>query len=461
MIEACDRPIMFELTQTADLSRWQGETGDPIWRGFVGDVRRFVGAPDAIAPSAAPAPAMQKTRPSLAVLPFVNRSGLGEDDLFVETLAEDLSAALSANRWIRVVAASATAMYRAGARDLRQIGRDLGARYLLEGSLRRAGEMARVTAQVVAAESGDILWSQRFDRPVADLASLQEELAEEIAAHTRMQVEHAETEHAFQNAGDVSAWDALVRNYARATHGTQAARAAAVADAKRAVERDPNDASAWSSLASWQAHLLHFGGREDPELAQEIAHNVARARVLDPNNAEVLGGAATALAWLRRPLEALPMAERSISINPNESARLVLGSILARLGRSDAAIAEFDVIERLNPNSLFAHLSLKWRSMAHLQAGRLEPALEAAERSLHLVPNSESLIQIALCLAKAGQDERAREILRRLPEAEPGFSRGMLEHILRDLYCGSSAVDDYAAVVGKLWDEAVTGDALA
>src|SRR6516165_3648450 len=126
-IEPCDRPVMFELTQTADLCRWTGDAKDPAWRAFLADVRRFVEARAAIQPAVPPpsaptAPLPHSGRPLVAVLPFINRSSLQEDDLFADGMAEDLTAALSASPWMEVVAASATAAYRAGARDLRQIG---------------------------------------------------------------------------------------------------------------------------------------------------------------------------------------------------------------------------------------------------------------------------------------------------------------------------------------------------
>jgi TolB-like protein len=458
-IEACDLPIMFELTQTADLSRWMGEAQDPAWRAFLADVRRFVEA-GAAPPPPAPrpltqedAPAPQSMRASLAVLPFVNRSGLAEDDVFADGLVEDLTAALSGSRWIQVVAASATAVYRNGARDLRRIGRDLGARYLLEGNVRRISEVLRVTAQLVVAESGGILWTQKFDRPRAEIAALEEELVAELAAHLRMQVERAEMEHALKKPGNGSAWEALLRSTAHAAYATRAVTEASVADAKRAVDLDPNNGVACAWLASYQGHLLHLGGGDDPELAQEIARNIARARALDPNNPEVLAGVAVALSWLRKVQEALPLAERAVSINPNEGMPLVLGSVLVRVGRSEEAIAQLDAVVRLSPNSTFAHLATRWRSIAYLQAGRIGEALAAADQALRVLPNGETLIQSMLCLAKSDDWDRARAALRHLRDMDPDISRAQIEHIVRDFYCGSQAADDYIAIVRTLWDE--------
>ena len=196
MIEACERPIMFELTQSAELSHWQGDDGDRVWKAFVADVRRLVeqdsGAVEL--PNAAPAApaAAPKKRgkhgdaPSLAVLPFANRSGASEDEVFAGGMVEDIIDALSQGVNLKVITSSATARYRTGALpDLHAMAHDLGVRYVMEGNVRRAGNVLRVTAQLVEAEGGAILWTQKFERPLSELADLQEDLAEGLTGSTR------------------------------------------------------------------------------------------------------------------------------------------------------------------------------------------------------------------------------------------------------------------------------------
>lgn len=169
-IEPCDRPIMFELTQTAELSHWQGDATDKAWRSFLSDVLRFVAKevpaaqklqaepPQSNVPHVGPGKAGEP--PSLAVLPFTNRSGLAEDEVFALGMVEDLIEALSQGVSIRVISSSATARFRHGAiPNLDGMARQLGVRYLLEGNLRRVGENVRVTAQLVEAESGAVLWT--------------------------------------------------------------------------------------------------------------------------------------------------------------------------------------------------------------------------------------------------------------------------------------------------------------
>jgi TolB-like protein len=441
-IEPCERPIMFELTQTADLSRWTGDAKDPAWRAFLSDVRRFVEAmaasqPVSPRPSAQAAPQPASARPALAVLPFINRSGREEDDVFAEAMVEDLTAALSANHWIKVVAPSATSVYRKGARDLRQIGQDLAARYLLEGNVRRVGDDLRVTGQLVDAATGGILWTQKFDRPLAELAVLQEDLVREVAAHLRIRLERAER-----------------RPFSGLSNPTRSGWEVAVAELKRAVQLDPDDGPAYASLASAQGQLLHHEVGDDPKLAQEIVENIRRARALDPDDPDVLGTCAGALVGLGRVREALPLAEHAVALSPHHSGpRYVLASILARLGRSAEALAAMDAFESIAPNTVLAHRLLIWRSVAHLQAGRFDQALEAADRALRLVLGPDPLIQKMMCLAKSNRMDRAHDAVRQLRDTDPDMSGPLFEKLVRHIYGGADDVEDYVAIAHRLWDE--------
>jgi tetratricopeptide (TPR) repeat protein len=369
---------------------------------------------------------------------------------------EDLTAALSASHWMKVVAASVTAFYRTGARDLRQIGRHLGVRYLLEGNVRRVAEELRVTAQLVDAENGNILWTQKFGRPVAELSSLQEDLVAELAAHLRVQVELIESQHALKKPAD-SAWEALMRSHAYSSRATLSGWEAAVAEGKRVVQIDPNDGAAYAGLAGAQGRLLANRGGDDRELAQEIIDNVRRARALDPENPNVLCGIASALATLGKLQDARLLAERAVTLNPNWGrARLALGSVLIRLSLSDEALAELDAAERLDPNSSWFYYSLIWRAVAHLQAGRLDEAREAADRSVRILPAPEALIQSMLCFAKSNRWDSAYDDLRRLRETDPEVSWATLESLVRYFYCGSNAIDEHVATMRKIWDEAAS-----
>jgi TolB-like protein len=457
MIEPCERPIMFELTQTADLSHWAGETNDPAWRAFLADVRGFIaagaGRPAPLVSTAAVS-TPRSTRPSIAVLPFINRSGVKADDVFANGMAEDLTAALSGSRRMKVVASSATVTFRKGVRDLRKIGRDLGVRYLLEGNVRRVGEDLRVTAQLVEAETCDILWTQKFDRPLTELSALQEDLATEVVAHLGVQVERVEMEHALKKPGNITAWEAIVRADANVLRFTRAGTEAAVAEATRAVEIDPNYGAGYAALAAMQGRLLSYCADEDAELRCAITDNIRRARALDPSNPLVLCRIAGAYLALGQPREALPLAERAVAMNPNlEVLRMTLGEAFLFLGRWDDAISEMDAAERLAPNGFWLPTCSLWRSMAHLWAGRRDEALEAVDRSVRLMPANELLIQRVLCLANLRDLGGARDALARLRDADPAVSWPQIENFISRFYGGSDALDDHIAIMRELWDE--------
>jgi TolB-like protein len=462
--EACDLPIMFELTQTADLSHWTGEDTDPAWRTFLADVRRFVEAAAAPQPprppvsAAAAAPPTHGNRPSIAVLPFINRSGLQDDDIFADGMVGDLTAALSLSRRMKVVAASATAIYRKGARDLHQIGRELGVRYLMEGNVRRVGSDLRVSAQLVEAEDGDILWTRKFDRPLAELSGLQEDLVTEVAACLGVEVQRAEMEHALRKPGDITAWEAVLRAEASLSNRpTLSGAEAAIADARRAIEIDPDYVAAYAILAvALSVHRILRGG-EDAASAREVLAAVARARAFESNDPIALARIAVALHRLGKHQEALPIAEHAVALNPNlELPRLALGQILMQLGRWDEAITEYRAMERLAPNGIWSHGSYFLRSIAHFYAGRYEQALEAVDQSLRLRPSAPTQAHRIFCLARLGRWEEARDAVRVFCDANAKMPFPVVEKLVRNaLYMGMEPthVEECVATVRKLWAE--------
>jgi TolB-like protein len=447
--------------QTADLAHWQGNSRDPAWAAFLTDVRRFAGtkvAPAPVVPSGdSPTRPSHGKRPSIAVLPFINRSGLAEDEIFADGMVEDLTAALSVSRSMKVIAASATAIYRAGARDLRQIGRDLGVRYLLEGNLRRVGAYLRVTAQLVEAEDGDISWSQKFDRPLAELAALQENLVSEVAAHLGGQIERAEIENALRKPGDISAWEAVLRAGAHLARSSLTSAADAIAEARRAIEIDPGYDLAHATLAVAQGLLYVMRADDDQSLVQAVLASVARAQSLDSSDALALARIAAALTFIGRAEDALPFGERGVALNPNlEGTRMALGDALIGLGRWDEALAQYEVTEQFAPTGYWARQGLFLRARAQFCAGRLTEALDLANRSLKLDYGIPSQIIKAACLANLNSPE-ARQAVRHLRTMSPDLSFDRVDWMIRRNICEQAPLDQLAGIASRLrelWDEA-------
>jgi TolB-like protein len=458
-IGPCDLPIMFELTQTADLSHWHGQRSDPTWQSFLKDIRRFVEAP--AEPERAPLPMkpsqVRGRSASIAVLPFLNRGGLEEDDLVADGMVDDLTAALSVSRKMRVIASSATANYRTGARDLRQIGQDLGVRYLLEGNLRRVGASLRVSAQLVEAEEGNILWTQKFDRPLEELAELQEELVTEVAAILGVEVQRAEMEHALRKPDDISAWEAVLRAEAHIARNTLAGLEAAVVEARRAVEIDPEYDLAHATFALASALNVIWRGPGHDDLRAEVMAAIARARSFDSSDPIVMARIATASLAVAPPLEALPFAERAVSLNPNlEIPHIALGNVLGRLGRMDEAIGEFEAADRLAPNGVWQHGPSFMRALVHFRSGDVARSLELTEQTLRLRIFLPAQIHRAICFARLGRRDEARIAVRLLREANSQLTCDGAEILLRE-FCAYGAGDEQMMILRELWEEGAQG----
>ncbi|MEO8467650.1 MAG: TIR domain-containing protein [Gammaproteobacteria bacterium] len=464
MIEPCERPIMFELTQTADLSRWSGDASDRTWQGFLADVRQFVGAggtapnpqtsPHVPAAAIAGPPRSKDHRPSLAILPFTNRSGERADDVFSDGMVEDLISALSLSGGLKVIAQSATAVYRKNVSDLRSIGQELGVRYLLEGNVRRVGANLRVTVQLVEAETGAIVWAQKFDRPLTELADLQEQLVIDVAGHLGVQVERIEMEAALKKPGDLTAWEAVMRALAGFAKLTPDSMRAGIAEARKAVAIAPDYALGHAALAHELAGLFStFDGGRDQALAREARTHAERALALDTDDPNVLTYAALALGWCGSWREALRYAQRAVDLNPNiAQCRTHLALVCIRFNRPDDAITHLDAVAMLAPRGYQAYLSIGYAGVAHFQAGRYEQALQLVEQALLMNPDFiYSLKDKAVICEKLGLHEEARDAVRRLRKVDRSTTLEQIEAANTLGFISPETAVDMNATLRKVW----------
>ncbi len=462
MIEACERPIMFELTQTAELSHWSGDAGDPAWRAFHSDVRRFVtaaqskpaSAPITQEPLAEPSPQKRGTKPSLAIMPFTNRSGLREDDVFADGMVEDLVSVLSLSRTARIIAASATRAFRNQAADLRLIGQELNARYILEGNVRRVGETLRVTAQIVEAETSAILWTDKYDRPLSELALLQEELITEVAAQIGAQVFRIEMERALRKPIDLTAWEAVMRSFSAYGRLGPATIPTAVAEARRAIQIAPDYAVAYGCLSLGLATQYIWSFLTDERAKHEAQAQADRALELGEHDQNVQWTVAWALTCIGQVQAALVYASQAVETNPNNvNARYAYAQALIADNRPDEALVQLDAADRLAPKGFILNLSLANRGMSHLMAGRTDLAMETYDRSLQINPNFIGSLQGKMCLlAKAGRMAEASEIMRRIRQLYAGVPRDLIvSSTARNPSLGKQA-SELADITAQVWD---------
>jgi TolB-like protein len=360
-------------------------------------------------------------------LPFTNRSGERADDVFADGMVEDLILALSLSGGIKVIARGATVVYRQNVSDLRSIGRDLGVRYLLEGNVRRIGASLRVTAQLVEADNGAVLWCQKFDRPLTELASLQEQLVMEVAAQLGDRVERVEIEKALSKPGDLTAWEAVIRALPGMVTSNPNSLEVSLAEARKALAIAPDYALGHAVLASAQGHLYVVRGGHDASLAREARNHAERALALGGSDPLVLSWAAWGLAcgfWQ----DAQRYAQRAVDLNPNIAVgRLVLALVCVRFKRCDDVMRHVDALESLAPRGYMTHLGIAFRGLAHYMAGHYEAALEAMEKALLLRPDFVyPLKDIAVICEKLDRHEEACDAVHRLRSADPTIT---LEHI--------------------------------
>jgi TolB-like protein/Tfp pilus assembly protein PilF len=399
MIEACERPLMFELTQTAELMHWQGDAGDKGWRGFLADVKRFVArelAPEVpTIPMAAPSvaetlkPGQSGAAPSLAVLPFTNRSANPDDEFFAEGMVEDVISALSQGVNVRVLGSSATAnLGRSSITDVAAIGRQLGVRYLLEGNVRRTGQSLRVTTQLLEAATGEVVWTGRFDRPLAELASLQEELVTEVAGRLDTQIYNLEMARALlKKPSDLSGWEAVARSLSAYRRFDAASIQLALEEAERAVSIAPDFGIAHANLAVQLAHHYLFMP-EDAAEVRRIRATVARALELAPENAVVLAYAGHALRTAGYAEDGVHLLEKAVEKAPGSGlARFCLASCLCRLQRFPEALSALETALRLMPGSHMQVYARDWQAISLEALGRLEEAKAASDAALALNPD--------------------------------------------------------------------------
>jgi TolB-like protein/Flp pilus assembly protein TadD len=426
MIEPCERPIMFELTQTAELIHWQGVPDDRAWQAFLADVKRFVAKEvvPVVAPPATPlaAPTVEETlkpgqsgsAPSLAVLPFTNRSGLPEDEVFAEGMVEDVISALSQGVNVRVLGSTATAMLnRTAFTDIAALGRQLGVRYLLEGNVRRVGANLRVTTQLLEAATGEIVWTGKFDRPMSELAELQEELVTDIAGALDTQVYALEMERALRKPGDITAWEAVARGMYALRKIDSAALTECIAEAKRAVAIAPDYAPGHALLAAAFANAYRLASPDDPAEVQRIRGIADRAIALAPDDASVLSNVGAALCFIGYPGEGELFIVRAVRKAPGSGGlHFFHGIACEMLNRPEEALSRLKTAERLMPGSHVMWSLKAWQSLALRELGRLSAADAAAHESMSLLPTNGSLYapKALLCMQFGRTTEARRHI---------------------------------------------------
>jgi TolB-like protein len=394
---------------------------------FVGDVRES-DASEGADPAKrheplAQAPALPD-RPSIAVLPFLNLSGDPTQDYFVDGVVEDIIAALSRISWLFVIARNSSFTYRGRAVDEKQVGRELGVRYILEGSVRKAEGRVRITGQLIDATTGINLWSERFEGKIDNIFELQDQMTANVVGAIAPQLERAEIERAKHKPTEsLDAYDYYLRAMANLHFGTREAVDEALRLFHKAIERDSEYAAAYA-MAAW-CHLWRKinGWMNDRALEMADGARLARRAVeLGKDDAVALTRAGSALSHLAGDLDgSVALLDRAKMLNPNLAAAWFLGGF-ARVWRGDpdGAIAHFTQAMRLSPLDPEMYRMQAGMAVAHLFAKRFDEASSWATKSFRDLPTFLIVVAfIAASHALAGRTDEARRAMQHLRQLDP------------------------------------------
>ncbi len=362
-------------------------------------------------------------KPSIAVLPFDNMSGDPEQEFFSDGLSEDIITALSKIARLRVIARNSTFAYKGTSPDVRQVAQDLGVKYVLEGSIRRGGDRLRISAQLIDADDGSHLWAERYDRKVADVFDVQDEITKEIVTALRVRLTDGELALVWaRGTNDVEAWQCCIRATELQTRFNSADYLEARKLAERATKRDPNYAHAWAILALtyWWDGRLGFTGDSEAKFsrANELAD---KAMALDDTNAWVLGTKGMALAPLGQFEEGVAIMARAVELHPgNADVRAFYGIVLVHAGRYEEAVEHIRAAMALNPRYPNFYLNIMTRSL--LSMGRYDDALPYSERQLALEPdNLLTNLQYTMIMLRRGRETDARAAIERVRQIAPNL----------------------------------------
>jgi adenylate cyclase len=385
-------------------------------------------------------------KPSIAVLPFQNMSGDAEQEYFVDGMVEDIITALSRFKSLFVIARNSSFTYKGKAIDIKRVGRELGVRYVLEGSVRKAGNKARITAQLIDATGGAHLWADKFDGPLEDIFELQDRVTSAVVSAVAPAVDRAEIEEMKRKpARNRDAYDCYLRAIAALYRLTGEATDETLRWADRAIEIDPDYALAHALKAfcySWRMMNGWMGNREQELQATE--RHARRAAELAKDDAAVLAYTGYTLAGVFGDLDdGVALVDRALELNPNMA--LAWGAsawLRVFLGQFDKAIEDAERYMRLSPLDPNMQSLRNAVASAHLMAGRYGEAVSWARRAMQAKTGWAPPFRIAAAAeALAGNLEEATKYRERLQELDPSLRLSSL-----DQFYGQHRAE-YAAVI--------------
>lgn len=382
---------------------------------------------------AAPAPAKHPAAPqraivppdmpSIAVLPFQNMSGDPEQEYFADGMVEEIITALSRFKSLFVIARNSTFTYKDKTIDIKRVGRELGVRYVLEGSVRRAGDRVRISGQLIEAATGTHIWADRFDGGLQDVFGLQDQVATSVVGLIAPRLEQAEFERARRKPTEkLDSYDLYLRGAAALHHRSSVHEAFDFFT--KAIELDPDYAAAHAMVAwSWMARQAIYGKPLDSEQRAEAIRHARLAARLAEEDPYVLATAGHVLTYIGHEYErGEAMVEQAVALNPNLAiAWYSRGFVCLMCDEAERAIESFERMIRLSPLDPLQLSAWNGSSHACFRLGRHEEGCQAAMKSMQFDANAHSLGTFAINAVRAGRREEANKAINRLLKLQPDF----------------------------------------
>src|ERR1700730_10582537 len=358
-------------------------------------------------------------KPSIAVLPFQNMSGDPEQEYFADGMVEEITTALSRFKWLFVIARNSSFTFKGKAVDVKEVGRRLGVRYVLEGSVRKASGKVRITGQLVDAVTGAHIWADRFERDLTDIFALQDEVT--VAVVTAVQPKLLQTEIALatrRRPENLTAYDFYLRALPQFYLATREGMAETLRLAHRALELEPRFGMVAALAGACPMRNVLFGYSPDPQFDRKEAIRLLRlALSVDGDNPGTLATAALISAFMVGDCESeIEMTDRAVALNPNSySAWTNRGWVYNVAGLPEEAVRSFERAIRMNPVEPGLHLTLVGMGVALIELGRFDEAIVAGKKDQRLNPAVQGTYRcLASAFAHLGRDAEAREAAARL-----------------------------------------------
>jgi adenylate cyclase len=366
-------------------------------------------------------------KPSIAVLPFQNMSGDPEQEYFADGMVEEIITALSRFKSLFVIARNSSFTFKGKAVDIKEVGRRLGVRYVLEGSVRKAAGKVRITGQLIDAVTGAHIWADRFERDLTDVFALQDEVTVGVISAIGPKLLQTEIEQATRRRPEnLTAYDFYLRAVQQFYLTTREGMAEAIRLAHRALELDPRFGVVAAIASGFHMQNVLDGYASDPQMERNEAVRLARlALSVEGDNPDTLAIAGVVSAFMVGDYEsAIEVADRAVALNPNSfiawSSR---GHVYRLAGSPEEAVRSFERAVRLSPVDPFLHSTFSGMGSALVELGRFHEAITAGKKALRLNPSYAVAYRcLAAAFAHLGLDTDAREAAAHLLEVDPTFT---------------------------------------